>query len=81
MHIGDFDLYKDLLKDTSGLVITQDKSYLLDSRLMPVSKKWKYETLEAMTLALRGVPDPGLVSDVVEAMTTNETSFLSSSSR
>lgn len=75
MRINDFDLYKDLLKEKSGLTLTPDKSYLLDSRLTPVARKWNFSSLEAMTMALHGVPSPNLVKDVVEAMTTNETSF------
>lgn len=75
MRITDFDIYKDLLKEKSGLVLTQDKSYLLDSRLNPVAKKWGYENIDAMTVALRGVPPKDLIVDIVEAMTTNETSF------
>lgn len=75
MHITDFDIYKDLLKQRSGLVLTQDKSYLLDSRLNPVAKKWGYGNIEAMTATLRGVPPKDLINDIVEAMTTNETSF------
>lgn len=75
MKITDFDLYKDLLKDKSGLVLSQDKSYLLESRLNPIAKQWGYDTLDAMTMALHGVPDPALIKDIVEAMTTNETSF------
>ena len=75
MRIIDFDVYKDLLKERSGLVITPDKSYLLESRLGPVAKKWNYPSIDAMTIDLQGVPDLALVNDVVEAMTTNETSF------
>jgi len=75
MRIADFDLYKDLLKEKSGIVVTPDKSYLLDSRLTPVAKKWGYNTIDAMTVALRALPDTKLVKDIVEAMTTNETSF------
>lgn len=75
MRITDFELYKTLLKEKSGLVLTQDKSYLVESRLNPVAKKWGYPSLEAMTVALQGVPEKGLVTDIVEAMTTNETSF------
>jgi chemotaxis protein methyltransferase CheR len=75
MRITDFDLYRDLLKERSGLVLGQDKSYLLDSRLSPIARKWGYPTLDAMTNALRGVPDKDLVNDIIEAMTTNETSF------
>ena len=75
MRINDFDLYKDLLKKKSGLTLTPDKSYLIDSRLTPVAKKWGHASLDDMTVILRGTPDPDLIKDVVEAMTTNETSF------
>lgn len=75
MKVADFELYKSLLYDKSGLVITPDKSYLLDSRLTPVAKKWNYPTLDMMTLQLRAIPDQKLIKDIVEAMTTNETSF------
>jgi chemotaxis protein methyltransferase CheR len=75
MKIADFEIYKDLLYKESGLVVTPDKSYLLDSRLTPVARKWKLPTLDAMTFQLRSFPDRKLVKDIVEAMTTNETSF------
>ncbi len=75
MNITDFDIYKELLKDKSGLVITPDKLYLIESRLNPVTKKWGYENLTAMTNVLRAVPPKDLVNDIIEAMTTNETSF------
>lgn len=75
MRIADFDIYRDILIQKSGLSLTQDKSYLLDSRLTPVARKWGFASLAAMTLSLRGVPEPALVKDIVEAMTTGETSF------
>jgi chemotaxis protein methyltransferase CheR len=75
MKVADFELYKTLLYDKSGLVITPDKSYLLDSRLTPIAKKWNYPSLDMMTLQLRALPDQKLIKDIVEAMTTNETSF------
>ncbi len=75
MNITDFDIYKDLLKNASGLVLTQDKTYLIESRLNPLAKKWGYSDIAEMTNILRGVPPKELVIDIVEAMTTNETSF------
>lgn len=75
MRITEFETYRNLLKSNSGLVINEDKSYLLESRLSPVAKKWGYASLEMMAAALQGVPDQKLVIDIVEAMTTNETSF------
>jgi chemotaxis protein methyltransferase CheR len=75
MRLNDFDIYKDLLREKCGMHLSQDKTYLLDSRLTLVSKKWNFSSLDAMTMALHGVPEPGLVKDVVEAMTDPETSF------
>jgi chemotaxis protein methyltransferase CheR len=75
MRLGDFDVYKDLLMEKSGLMLTPDKSYLLDSRLTPIARKFGFANLETLTAALRGVPKPELVTAIVEAMTTNETSF------
>lgn len=75
MNITDFEIYSELLKAKSGLNLTQDKSYLLESRLNPVAKKWGYTSISAMTHVLRAVPPKDLVNDIIEAMTTNETSF------
>ncbi len=75
MKLTEFDIYRQLLLDKSGLDITQDKTYLLESRLKPVAKKWGYPALDMMTMALNGVPEPELISDIVEAMMTNDTSF------
>ncbi len=75
MKFTDFDIYKDILQTKSGLVLSQDNSYLLESRLNPISKKWGYATLLEMTIALNGVPDPVLVNEIVETMTVNDTAF------
>ncbi len=75
MRISDFELYRDLLHRYSGLSLAAEKSYLLDSRLTPVARRWGYPTLESMTLTLRGVPETPLVESIIEAMITDETSF------
>jgi chemotaxis protein methyltransferase CheR len=75
MRISDFELYRDLLYRHSGLSLTADKSYLLDSRLTPVARRWGYPTLDGMTLSLRGVPENKLVEAIIEAMINDETSF------
>lgn len=75
MKLTDFEVYRELLQDQSGLVLSHDKSYLLESRLTPLCREWGFASLEALTQAVQGVPDPKLVNDIVEAMTTNETSF------
>ncbi len=75
IKLSDFDLYRDLLYTKSGLVVGPDKTYLLESRLTPVAKKWGHATLDSMSVALRSFPDAKLVKEIIEAMTTNETSF------
>jgi chemotaxis protein methyltransferase CheR len=71
----DFDLLCRLLKDRSGLVLTRDKAYLLESRLLPVARKRNMRSLDELIALLRGRPDGELVRQVVEAMTTNESFF------
>ena len=38
MNAADFDLLSRLLKERSGLILSQDKGYLLESRLLPVAR-------------------------------------------
>jgi chemotaxis protein methyltransferase CheR len=75
MHIGDIDFYKEFLHNRAGLQIHQDQSFILDSRLTPVARKWNFPNLRAMTLALRGVPDPAMIDDVLDAVIPMHTEF------
>ena len=76
MTPDDFSFYKKFLYDKSGLALTEDKTYLLVSRLTPVSRKWNYPTLDDMTKVLRSsAADKNMISEVIDAMTTNETLF------
>jgi chemotaxis protein methyltransferase CheR len=75
MNNDEFDLLSALLKERSGLVLTRDKAYLLESRLLPVARKWSHKSLSELAGAIKTRPDPALVKDVVEAMTTNESFF------
>lgn len=75
MKPEDFDLFSGLVKQRSGLVLTRDKAYLLESRLMPVARKWNLKSLDDMAQAIRTRRDEPLLRDITEAMTTNESSF------
>lgn len=75
MRIEDFDLFSQVLKEQSGLVLTKDKVYLLESRLMPVARKRNLKGLEELAAQLRSGRDALLVKQITEAMTTNESSF------
>jgi chemotaxis protein methyltransferase CheR len=75
MNAADFDLLSRLLKERSGLVLTQDKTYLLESRLLPVARKHALKSIEDLAAAVRAAPKGPLAREVVEAMTTNESFF------
>lgn len=72
----DLDLVRKLVKDRAGIVLGQDKSYLIESRLQPVAKAAGFESLDALCLKLRASAHSTLHRQVVDAMTTNETLFL-----
>lgn len=75
MKTQDFDFMAGLLKERSGLMLTPDKVYLLESRLTPLARKQGMDTLDALVQKLRVSRDPALIKDVTEAMTTNESFF------
>ena len=75
MTITDFDFICQILKTRSGLLLTNDKAYLLESRLLPVARKWKLATFDDLVRLIRQKNDEAVIRDVVEAMTTNESFF------
>lgn len=74
MNSQDFQLFSNLVRDRSGLVLTEDKVYLLESRLVPLARQRGLNTLEDLANELRR-GDEKLKEDITEAMTTNETFF------
>ena len=70
----DYDYLRKLLKDRSGLVLSADKQYLVESRLTPLARKAGIASLGELVAKLRS-NNERLAVDVVEAMTTNETFF------
>lgn len=76
MKSDDFDFLAALLKRQSGLMLSPDKLYLIESRLMPIARKRGAETLDALIAELRKGPETSpLVNQVMDAMTTNESFF------
>jgi chemotaxis protein methyltransferase CheR len=70
----EYDYLRKLLKERSGLVLSSEKQYLVESRLTPVARKAGVQTLGDLVQKLKGANER-LVADVVEAMTTNESFF------
>ena len=75
MNSQDFQLFGDIVKSRSGLVLTEEKVYLLESRLVPLARRRGLENLEALAEEVRRHNDERLLEEITEAMTTNETFF------
>ena len=72
---SNFEFIAALLKERSGLIVTPDKLYLLDARLSPIARQHGHAGLDALVTAMRVPFSEKLIGEVVDAMTTNETSF------
>lgn len=75
MNPGDFQLLSNLVKERSGLVLSDDKVYLVESRLMPLVRKRGMDGLDELVGAIRRGKDETLPDEVTEVMTTNESFF------
>ncbi|MGF1477235.1 MAG: CheR family methyltransferase [Geminicoccaceae bacterium] len=75
MKLETFAFARSFLKRRSGLVLGDDKRDLLENRLLPVARNQSYATLDELIERLRSGDDERLERAIVDAMTTNETSF------
>jgi chemotaxis protein methyltransferase CheR len=66
---------RETLKTRSGLVLTDDKNYLLESRLGPVARKHGFESLDLFIDDIRAKRDNARLREITEAMTINESYF------
>ncbi|MGN1289284.1 MAG: CheR family methyltransferase, partial [Bradyrhizobium sp.] len=70
----DYEYLRKLLKERSGLDLSSDKQYLVESRLLPLARRSNLAGIPELVLKMKGGAEM-LTSEVVEAMTTNETFF------
>jgi len=75
MMIQSFDMLSAFLKRTSGLVVTADKLYLVENRLMPIVHREKLSCLNELVSVIEKGTKPALAKEVAQAMTVNETYF------
>lgn len=75
MRKEDFELLSGILKERSGLVLSEDKVYLLESRLTPIARKKGMETLDDLINEIRLRRKEDLLEEITDAMTTNESFF------
>jgi chemotaxis protein methyltransferase CheR len=72
----DYDYLRNLLRERSGLVLSAEKEYLVESRLLPVARRAGFSGLSDLVVELKkGRRAEPLAVEVIEAMTTNETFF------
>ncbi len=71
----DYDYLRKLLRARSGLTLSAEKQYLVESRLLPLARKHAMTTLTELVSAIKAAPQSSLAQAVVEAMTTNESFF------
>ena len=71
----DYEYLRKLLKERSGLDLSVDKQYLVESRLVPLARRVNLAGIPELVQKMKGGGADALTAEVVEAMTTNETFF------
>jgi chemotaxis protein methyltransferase CheR len=71
----DYEFLRKLLKERSGLDLSPDKQYLVESRLVPLARKASLSGISELVQKMKAGGMEALTAEVVEAMTTNETFF------
>jgi len=79
---ADFDFIRTLVSTKAGIVLDNGKEYLVEARLTPVTARLGLQSIGDLVSRLRHEArgGNGLENHVVEAMTTNETTFFRDSS-
>jgi len=75
MKPDEFEFIAREIKKRSGLALTPDKAYLLESRLLPIARNCGCQTLSEFINMMRLRAAEDLFIEVTEAMTTNESMF------
>jgi chemotaxis protein methyltransferase CheR len=70
-----FDFVRDLVQRESAIVLAPGKEYLVEARLLPVARQEGLPDVGSLVDAVRARPDADRTRRIVEALTTNETSW------
>ncbi len=70
-----FSFITNLVRDKSAIIVESGKAYLVESRLTPVARELGLQNISELVSELQKPGSQKLTQRVVEAMTTNETSF------
>lgn len=70
-----FDHLRDMVLRESAIVLEPGKEYLVESRLAPIARREGLGSVSELVQRLIAAPSVKLKSEIIDAMTTNETSF------
>ncbi|MCK5387307.1 MAG: chemotaxis protein, partial [Gammaproteobacteria bacterium] len=71
--VNEYNIFRRYLEDACGIVLGENKHYLVTSRLKRVTEEFSFATLSEMMTTLVKGNDRHLREKVIDAMTTNET--------
>jgi len=74
MSEQDFAYLADVIRRRSGIALTEKKTQLVENRLVPVMRRFGFKTAAALLKELQ-YGHEALIQAVIEAMTTNDSSF------
>lgn len=70
-----YDTFRDFLEKSCGILLGDNKHYLVTSRLNRLTKEFSFNSLGELLDSLKKNSDKTLRERVIDAMTTNETSW------
>lgn len=71
----DLNYVFNIIKQRSGIHLTIDKAYLIESRLFHVAKKYQFNSILEFINGIKMNNDQNMLNDLVFAITTHESSF------
>lgn len=74
MNPSDFSYLAQVLRRRSGLILTEKKAHMVESRLAPVMRRFGFRDIASLLKELQ-YGHEALVQAVIEAMTTNDSAF------
>ena len=75
VNTSTFDFLCNFVREKSAIVLEPSKAYLVESRLNPVARENGLPSLDELVVALKKPGSRDLATKVIDAMTTNESSF------
>lgn len=71
----DYAWVSQFLREECAIALEDGKEYLVSSRMTPLIRQYGFADISELIAAMRKNPTSPLASELVDAMTTNETSF------